>query len=72
MTAPEEPKAKLQRACHTLATLGLMAVALMTVATICFSVIHSNDPAATTLLATLATGALSALIVLSGGKNDSK
>lgn len=66
----EPPKHKRDpRACNTMATLALVVLALATGLAVCYSAVIQEDAAAQTLLATLATGALSALIVLSGGRN---
>ena len=68
MNAPIKHR-KEARACNALATLGLVVIALATAAAVCYSAVVDKNAAAQTLLATLATGALSALIVLSGGRN---
>lgn len=53
---------------HLMATAALVMVAIVTVATTCYAAVARSSQVAMTLLGTLATGSMGALIVLAGGR----
>lgn len=55
---------------RVLATLALVLVSVFTVAAIGYASIVQHDQSATTLLGTLGTASLAALVVLSGGRHE--
>lgn len=59
---PEPPPA------HLLATAALVLISIVTVATTCYDAVARGSQVAQTLLGTLATGSMGALIVLAGGR----
>lgn len=57
---------------HLLATASLVMIAIITVATTCYAAVARSSQVAMTLLGTLATGSMGALIVLAGGRSDKR
>lgn len=66
MTEPVQHKP--EPTVHLMAVMALVIVAIITVAATCYAAVVKGSDVAQTLLGTLATGSMGALIVLAGGR----